>query len=193
MHTHKDAEAAIEALDNRHIWEGMSSPMVVKWMDNALQRRRREQHIAAMRQGLLPSMSLGKRHGQLVPLHLHVCRERGIIHPLGSSLIAICLLRPDPWMSPSSFMPLGGGIPLPSRAGGGLMIGGGGGGLMGGFGSTGGTEMLVEVQETPPMGCSPDAIKLFVGNVPKSCTEDQLMPFFETIGKVRVIKEIDIL
>ena len=83
-------------------------------------------------------------------------------------------------------MPLGGGVPLPSRAGG-LMIGGVGGGLMhhGGFGSTGGTEMLVEVQETPPAGCSPDAIKLFVGNLPKSCTEEQLMPFFETIGKVR--------
>ena len=79
MHTHKDAEAAIEALDNRHVWEGMNSPMVVKWMDNALQRRRREQHIAAMRQGLLPSMSLGERHHQLVPDIMFV--EKGIIHP----------------------------------------------------------------------------------------------------------------
>lgn len=35
-----------------------------------------------------------------------------------------------------------------------------------------------------PPGCAPDAIKLFVGNIPKSCTESQLLPFFETIGKV---------
>lgn len=39
-------------------------------------------------------------------------------------------------------------------------------------------------QEHPPAGCAPDAIKLFVGNIPKSCTEQQLLPFFETIGKV---------
>ena len=31
---------------------------------------------------------------------------------------------------------------------------------------------------------SQDAIKLFVGNIPKQCTEDYLLPFFETIGKV---------
>lgn len=35
-----------------------------------------------------------------------------------------------------------------------------------------------------PPGCAPDAIKLFAGNIPKSCTEAQLLPFFETIGKV---------
>eukprot|EP00983_Pelagomonas_calceolata_P104545 1159040-Pelagomonas_calceolata.AAC.10 len=29
-----------------------------------------------------------------------------------------------------------------------------------------------------------DAIKLFIGNIPKQCTEEQLLPFFETIGKV---------
>lgn len=29
-----------------------------------------------------------------------------------------------------------------------------------------------------------DAIKLFVGNLPQSSTEEQLLPFFETIGKV---------
>ena len=48
----------------------------------------------------------------------------------------------------------------------------------------GGPEMLVELPETPPNGCAPDAIKLFVGNIPKTCTEEQLMPFFETIGNV---------
>jgi len=55
----------------------------------------------------------------------------------------------------------------------------------GGLGGPGRTEMLVEVPEMPPAGCSPDAIKLFVGNIPKSCTEEQLMSFFETIGKAR--------
>lgn len=33
-------------------------------------------------------------------------------------------------------------------------------------------------------GCAPDAIKLFVGSIPKSYTESQLLPFFETVGKV---------
>lgn len=33
---------------------------VVKWMDAALQKRRREEHLAAMRQGLVPSMSMSE-------------------------------------------------------------------------------------------------------------------------------------
>ncbi|GIL95345.1 hypothetical protein Vretimale_1389, partial [Volvox reticuliferus] len=38
--------------------------------------------------------------------------------------------------------------------------------------------------EMPPAGCCPDVIKLFVGNIPKSCTEEQLLPLFQSIGKV---------
>ncbi len=56
MGTHEEARAAIEGLDSRFCWEGMDSPMVVKWMDAALQRRRREQHLANMLQGLSPSL-----------------------------------------------------------------------------------------------------------------------------------------
>lgn len=56
MGSNDEAAAAIEALDNKHVWEGMEAPMVVKWMDAALQKRRREEHLAAMRQGLVPSM-----------------------------------------------------------------------------------------------------------------------------------------
>jgi RNA recognition motif-containing protein len=62
MGSHADAEAAIAALDGRYKWAGTEAgapPMVVKWMDGALQRRRREEHLAAMRQGLVPSMSMG--------------------------------------------------------------------------------------------------------------------------------------
>jgi hypothetical protein len=40
--------------------------------------------------------------------------------------------------------------------------------------------------EAPPPGCAQDAIKLFVGNIPKHYTEEQLKPFFETVGKVGV-------
>ncbi|GFH21444.1 uncharacterized protein HaLaN_18751 [Haematococcus lacustris] len=58
MGTHEEALAAIEALDSKYCWEGMEGPMVVKWMDTALQRRRREQHLAAMRQGLVPTMAM---------------------------------------------------------------------------------------------------------------------------------------
>ena len=38
--------------------------------------------------------------------------------------------------------------------------------------------------DTPPMGCDRDAIKLFVGNVPKCYTESQLLPLFESVGHV---------
>lgn len=58
------------------------------------------------------------------------------------------------------------------------------GGLVGVGSSTGSLPFEVEATETPPAGCAPDALKLFVGNIPKSCTEEQLLPFFETIGKV---------
>ena len=65
MGSHKDASTAIEALDNFFVWEGMESPMVVKWMDTALQRRRREQHLASIRQGNLASgLSTGGAGGR---------------------------------------------------------------------------------------------------------------------------------
>jgi hypothetical protein len=60
MGSNEEAVAAIDALDNRHVWDGMEAPMVVKWMDAALQKRRREEHLAAMRQGLVPSMSMSE-------------------------------------------------------------------------------------------------------------------------------------
>jgi len=73
---------------------------------------------------------------------------------------------------------------LLSGGGGGSGTGGNRGGLMrqdlgGGVGGDMGGP-----PETPPAGCAPDAIKLFVGNIPRQYTEDQLLPFFETVGKV---------
>lgn len=72
MGSHEEAVAAIDALDSKHMWEGMESAMVVKWMDTALQRRRREQHLAAMRQGMLPQMGVGQI-GMGGCLWLHAC------------------------------------------------------------------------------------------------------------------------
>ena len=46
-------------------------------------------------------------------------------------------------------------------------------------------EVDSHLHDQPPAGCDPDAMKLFVGNISKTCTEDQLLPFFESIGKVR--------
>mmetsp|Transcript_31833 Transcript_31833/g.70722 ORF Transcript_31833/g.70722 Transcript_31833/m.70722 type:complete len:496 (-) Transcript_31833:2249-3736(-) len=132
MGTHQEAVAAIDALDNKYIWDGMESPMVVKWMDAALQRRRREQHLAAMRQGLVPSMAMGS----------------------------------DAWVPAGLALA---NIPTAARVN---------------LGSSSVLGQDSEPTETPPAGCAPDAIKLFVGNIPKSCTEEQLLPFFETVGKV---------
>ncbi|KAJ9515120.1 hypothetical protein QJQ45_028921 [Haematococcus lacustris] len=145
MGTHEEALAAIEALDSKYCWEGMEGPMVVKWMDTALQRRRREQHLAAMRQGLVPTMAMG----------------------------------------PGAWLPGGMGLGLPPSSHLGQSMLGSTYGLdpsTVAMGAMGGLE--TEITETPPAGCAPDAIKLFVGNIPKSCTEEQLLPFFETVGLV---------
>jgi hypothetical protein len=42
----------------------------------------------------------------------------------------------------------------------------------------------MKLSEAPPAGCDPDALKLFVGNIPRSYTEEQLQPIFESMGKV---------
>eukprot|EP00775_Hariotina_reticulata_P011883 gene11883-12027_t len=56
----QEAAAAIEALDSKYVWHGVDVPMVVKWMDAQLQKRRRDEHLAAMRHGLVPSMSMSE-------------------------------------------------------------------------------------------------------------------------------------
>lgn len=38
--------------------------------------------------------------------------------------------------------------------------------------------------DVPPLGCNADAMKLFVGNIPKTYTADSLRPLFEAIGTV---------
>ncbi|GIL43414.1 hypothetical protein Vafri_1188 [Volvox africanus] len=129
MGSHNEAVAAIAALDSQYVWDGMETPMVVKWMDMALQRRRREQHLANMRQAMSPGASLGYVPGGLT---------------LATSMPAASTLG----LVQNSFLD------------------------------------ALEPTETPPPGCALDAIKLFVGNVPKSCTEEQLLPLFQSIGKV---------
>ncbi|KAG2499151.1 hypothetical protein HYH03_002733 [Edaphochlamys debaryana] len=129
MGSHNEAVAAIAALDSQFVWEGMETPMVVKWMDMALQRRRREQHLANMRNAMAPGAGFGFMPGSLA---------------LATSLPVVTNLG----LMQNSFLD------------------------------------ALEQAETPPPGCAPDAIKLFVGNVPKSCTEEQLLPLFQSIGKV---------
>ncbi|GFR41383.1 hypothetical protein Agub_g2066 [Astrephomene gubernaculifera] len=129
MGSHAEAVAAIAALDSQYVWEGMETPMVVKWMDTALQRRRREQHLANMRQAMTPGAGMN-----FVPSGLALATSL----PVASNLNLV----------QNSFLD------------------------------------ALEPMETPPPGCAPDAIKLFVGNVPKSCTEEQLLPLFQSVGKV---------
>ena len=38
--------------------------------------------------------------------------------------------------------------------------------------------------DLPPLGCAPDAYKLFVGNISKQFTEEDLIPVFESVGNV---------
>jgi len=51
---------------------------------------------------------------------------------------------------------------------------------------------LVPASDAPPQDripseCAPDAIKLFIGNIPKCYSVRQLLPHFETIGRVSVL------
>lgn len=127
MGTHEEATTAIDVLDSKYTWPGMDSTMVVKWMDVAMQRRRREQHLAAVRQGLVPNLQGTDWRGALFP---------------GGYMLAN-----------------GPGLAAPSS-------------------------IPAHDTENPPVGCDPDTIKLFVGNLPRSCTEQQLLQLCETIGKV---------
>jgi CUG-BP- and ETR3-like factor len=52
MSSHEEAVLAIDSLDSKYLWEGMNSTMVVKWMDQELQKKRREEHMAAVRHGM---------------------------------------------------------------------------------------------------------------------------------------------
>jgi hypothetical protein len=64
MGSHQEAAAALDALNSKYTWGGMQSPMIVKWMDAALQKRRREHHMAATRQELsMPVVGLQSSGG----------------------------------------------------------------------------------------------------------------------------------
>jgi hypothetical protein len=84
MGSHEEALCAIDGLDSRFTWDGMDSPMVVKWMDAALQRRRREQHLASIRQSSGSAAAGAGVHS--LPLALgtgvcgSVCGEKGGNH-----------------------------------------------------------------------------------------------------------------
>lgn len=57
-------------------------------------------------------------------------------------------------------------------------------GAGGGGGERPGSGLGQEPVESRPAGCAPDAYKLFIGNVPKSISEQQLRPLFEGLGQV---------
>lgn len=46
------------------------------------------------------------------------------------------------------------------------------------------TEYLQHHKPTVPVGCAPDAIKLFVGNLPRCYLEPSLRPIFAQFGSV---------
>lgn len=39
--------------------------------------------------------------------------------------------------------------------------------------------------EVPPPGCEPDALKLYIGNIPTSYSVDEIRQVFKQYGKVR--------
>ncbi|GLC56141.1 hypothetical protein PLESTB_001073100 [Pleodorina starrii] len=252
MSQHPEAVAAIDALDGKHVWEGMDCPMVVKWMDTALQRRRREQHLASTRQPQpqqkqqqqlsQQAQQLPQQPQQLPQPQQPQAQPHGQLHPLPSTSLGFGVggLRSRPALttgveqehmpyqpgqatSMSGVSTLGGPHgAVGGRAGSGLtaMVAApasaavltataaaaaapplGGGAAVNAFGggltayppvsssslaaaAAAGMDSLESPLETPPPGCDPDVIKLFVGNIPKNCSEELLLPLFQSIGKV---------
>ncbi|KIZ04483.1 CUG-BP- and ETR-3-like factor 4 [Monoraphidium neglectum] len=209
MGSNEEAVAAIEALDSRHTWEGMDAPMVVKWMDVALQRRRREEHLAAMRQGgggQPQQQGAGALAGDPLPASQQIAGIASMSESwmMSSGSISSGTLAGFGGLLGSSSAALraqSGAFSAPQAARGAYGGGGapaaqqvfGSGQHMQGYGS--GPQAVARALvdpgptaapqlELPPPSCALDAYKLFVGNVPKSYTEEDLRPLFESVGQV---------
>jgi hypothetical protein len=93
MGSHAEAAAALGGLDSKFIWSGMGLPMSVRWMDAALQKRRRDAHVAAIRHDLLPPVRLtaaalppSQNHATLLPASLQQGPTLGgVLHSRGFS------------------------------------------------------------------------------------------------------------
>ncbi|KAF6260316.1 hypothetical protein COO60DRAFT_909475 [Scenedesmus sp. NREL 46B-D3] len=164
MGSNDEAAAAIDALDSRHTWDGLEAPMVVKWMDAALQKRRREEHLAAMRQGLVPSMSMST--------DVWSGSNNSRSATSGSAAAAAAASRSGASLSQGKLLEAAAAAANSSDSAAAAAA-------TAGPGSVG-----VLPAELPPVGCAPDAYKLFVGNIPKSCTEEELRPVFQAVGPV---------
>lgn len=162
MGSAEEAAAAIEGLHERHTWPGMAQPMVVRWMDSALQRRRREEYLTMKQQAGGPG--------------------------------AACT-GPQPTWNPAAAAgggPFPGAPLAPAGAGAPHPPGGsapGGNGPLSGMApprGAGGPDRLHQgtSSEAPPPGCSQDAYKLFIGNVPAGYDEQDLRRVLEGIGPV---------
>lgn len=170
MAEHEDALSAIETLDSKYVWRGMDAPMVVKWMDGALQRRRREQHLANIRGvgGQMSNSDLG---------WIQQSSQNSLQLPASSSWPGLMsMLGPGAGGGLGHFIGATSGLPGLSHSQ--MQM------AAAAVASSINTDTGEGADEQPPVGCAPDAIKLFVGNLPKSCTEEHLHPFFETVGKV---------
>jgi len=106
MDSADEANAAIQGLHEKHIFEGMAQPMVVRWMDAALQRRRQEEH-SLMKHGsghLLTSQ--GSTHGPNTPPLDAANSGDGFVLASGGSEL------PPPGCAPDSYKLFIGNIPV---------------------------------------------------------------------------------
>ena len=95
---------------------------------------------------------------------------------------------PEMWLNLRATGPQAGG-PGVSHSPGPGSAGGPGSAVGAGAASPSAAGKAEAMVEAAPMGCAPDAYKLFVGNIPKHCTEAMLRPMFESVGQVRMPRE----
>lgn len=182
MASRDQAVRAIEALNENCIMQGAVTTLAVKWADPDLQSKKKkaveeansEKRVALNAHkdspALFPSMDghspwdgvdptkwmdLQKKHGDGHSAAGHVRMPQQNRNPSGGRIG-----RPA---NSNTFctMPHGmlGAQPHPVRR-------------------------LDYTHDVPPLGCQPDAIKLFVGNIPKTYTAEDLRPLFDQIGTV---------
>jgi hypothetical protein len=155
MSSQEEATAAIDSLDDRYTWPGMTAPMVVKWMDSDLQRQRRWAGLATPGAGGAAARAAAQlRHITAPP----ACRRRAASPPrpaccreryqasIRQAKAARNKAAPLPQMVPLQLLLNAGAAAVAAAA-----------------------QPQHTSRTKPPAGCAPDAIKLFVGGPPLAC------------------------
>jgi RNA recognition motif-containing protein len=166
----EEANAAIEALNERHAWHGMPRAMVVTYMNRRLQRQHLRQQN--MQRAVAASEAAGMSAASASP-------ARGMASSWTSSCMphdedagsnsSSCSDRPDAPQLHDRVHVASSPSPPPGGDNASALT----------------SEPVVAISpetQAPPEGCEPSAVKLIFKKVPRQCSEDQLKGLLEKVG-----------